>query len=98
MDLSSAEREALDRLVPRDQQTGDLVADLTAAAKEAWRRREQNTVDGGHVIAALYRDTESWRTLAWATGIPVSTARRWSLPPGETDAQAQDIVNADDEP
>ena len=49
------------------------------------RRREQNTVDGGHVIAALYRDTRSWRTLAWAAEIPVTTARRWSLPPGSTD-------------
>lgn len=84
MDLSSAEREALDRLLAPEQRTGDLRADLIAAAKEALRRREQNTVDGGHVIAALYRDTQSWRTLAWATGIKVSTARRWSLSPGET--------------
>lgn len=83
MDLSSAEREALDRLVPREQQTGDLRADLIAAAREAMRRREQNTVDGGHVIAALYRDTRSWRTLAWVTDIPTSTARRWHVPPAE---------------
>lgn len=51
------------------------------------RRREQNTVDGGHVIAALYRDTRSWRTLAWVTDIPTSTARRWSLPPGAMDVE-----------
>ena len=98
MDLSSAEREALDRLVPRERQTGDLVTDLIAAAREAWRRRQQNTVDGGHVIAALYRDTGSWRTLSYLTKytdengkterIPVSTARRWALPPGEAETQA----------
>lgn len=90
MILSSAEREALDRLVPHERQTGDLRADLIAAAREAKRRREQNTVDGGHVIAALYRDTRSWRTLAWATEIPVSTARRWGAPPDETDAETPD--------
>jgi len=97
LDLSSAEREALDRLLPRDRQTGDLVADLVAATQEAWRRRQQNTVDGGHVIAALYRDTKSWRTLSYLTKytdengevqrIPVSTARRWSIPPGQAEAQ-----------
>jgi hypothetical protein len=85
--LSSAEREALDRLVPRERQTGDLIADLTAAAQEAWRRREQNTQDGGAVLAALYRDTRSWRTLAYITKIPATTARRWSIPPGEADAE-----------
>ena len=90
MDLSSAEREALDRLVPRERQTGDLRADLISAAREAKRRREQNTVDGGHVIAALYRDTRSWRTLAWVTDIPVSTARRWGLPPEETETPETD--------
>lgn len=87
MSLSRAEREALDRLVPRERQTGDLIADLTAAAQEAWRRRQQNTEDGGAVIAALYRDTRSWRTLSYVTKIPVTTARRWSIPPGQGDPQ-----------
>ena len=95
MDLSSAEREALDRLLPRERQTGDLVVDLVAATQEAWRRRQQNTQDGGHVIAALYRDTKSWRTLSYLTKytdtdgrvnrIPPTTARRWSLEPGTAD-------------
>lgn len=86
MNLNDAEREALDRLIPRERQTGDLVADLTTAAKEAWRRRQQNTQDGGAVIGALYRDTNSWRTLAYVTGIPTTTARRWAIPPEEADA------------
>lgn len=94
MELSSAEREALDRLVPRERQTGDLIADLTEAAQEAWRRRQENTHDGGAVIGALYRDTRSWRTLSYVTKIPVSTARRWSLPPGETDAETPETAGA----
>ena len=90
MSLSSAEREALDRLVPREQQTGDLVADLIAAAKEAWRRREQNTVDGGAVLAALHRDTKSLQTVSYLTKIPKSTIARWSKKPGETDTEVLD--------
>lgn len=83
--LSAAEQAALDRLVPYDQQTGELTADLVAAAQEALRRREQNTHDGGAVIAALYREVRSWRRLAEETGIKVTTARRWAVPPEHAD-------------
>jgi len=85
LDLSSAEREALDRLLPRDRQTGDLVADLIEAAQEAWRRRQQNTIDGGAVLGALHRDTRSLQTTSYLTKIPKSTIQRWKLKPGTAD-------------
>jgi hypothetical protein len=85
--LSSAEREALDRLIPRERQTGDLEADLIAAGLEAKRRREQNTEDGGHVFAALTRATGSLATTAYLVKLPKSTIARWSKKPGETDAE-----------
>jgi hypothetical protein len=79
--LTAAERAALDALVPSDQQTGDARADLLAAIAETWRRREENTRLGAAVIAALHRDAGSWRTVEYLTGIPRMTARRWAVPP-----------------
>lgn len=79
--LTDDERRALDHLVPLERQTGDLVADLTAAAKEALRRREANTMDGGAVLGALHRDAGSWRRVGAITGIPFTTAQRWAVPP-----------------
>ena len=93
MALTNAERAALDRLIAPEQQTGNVTADLIAAAKEAWRRRQQNSIDGGAVLAALHRDAASWRALAWATGIPSSTARRWASTPGATDAELDELTN-----
>lgn len=89
--LTDDERAALNVLVPRDQQTGDLVADLTSAAQEAWRRRQENTALGGAVLAALYRDAQSWRTVSYITGIPTTTARRWAVPPVEADADRPEV-------
>lgn len=86
MDLTAAERAALDALVPIDAQTGEVADDLKEAAREAWRRRQENTTLGGAVLAALYRDARSWRTVSYLTGIPVTTARRWAVPPVEADA------------
>jgi len=80
-DLTDDEREALNALVPRRQQTGDLTADLTAAARESMRRRQENSRLGGAVIRALHRRVRSWRLLELATGIPTRTARRWAEPP-----------------
>ena len=77
MDLSSAEREALDRLLPRDRQTGDLKVDLIAAGQETKRRREQNSIDGGHVFAALHRLTKSWAIVAFLVDLPKSTVINW---------------------
>ena len=85
-ELSTTERAALDALIPPDQQTGDLATDLAAAGREAWRRRHENTVNGGHVLAALYRLAGTWRTVGFVTGIPWMTARRWSTPPESADA------------
>ena len=88
MDLSSAERKALDHLLPRERQTGDLESDLIAAGKEAKRRREQNTEDGGHVLAALNRLTDSLAITAYLVKLPKSTVYNWSKKIGETDTEA----------
>ncbi len=81
--LTTDERRALDALVPPDEQTGDLAADLAAAARETMRRRVENSERGGLVIGALHRAAGSWRTVEFVTGIPAMTARAWSRrPPG----------------
>jgi hypothetical protein len=85
-ELNATEQAALDALVPPDQQTGDVGADLTAAARESWARRGRNTELGGAVLGALYRHTRSWRTVGYVTGIPWVTARRWATPPEQADA------------
>jgi hypothetical protein len=73
--------EALDALLG-ERRTGDLRADLIAAAKEAMDRRERNTEHGGAVIAALHDDAGmSWREIEQATAIPRTTAQRWAEPP-----------------
>jgi hypothetical protein len=79
--LSETERAALDELLPSERQTGNIADDLTTAAREAWRRRQENTRLGGAVLGALQRDAGSWRAAAWAAGMSVRTARRWSRPP-----------------
>lgn len=78
--------EALDHLLG-SQRSEDRRADLIKAAKEAMRRREQNTLDGGAVIAALVNEGMTYREIERTTGIPVATAHRWATPPGraETD-------------
>ena len=58
--------------------SGDTQADLIAAAQEAMRRRERNTIDGGIVIAALVELGMSYRDIERATGIPHVTAHRWA--------------------
>ena len=64
-----------------DHRSGDLVNDLIKAAKEAQRRREQNTVDGGDIIAELRVAGLEWRDIERVTGIPKATAQRWATPP-----------------
>ena len=73
--------EALDALLG-EARTGDLRADLIAAAQESMRRREINSQHGGAVLAALH-DSEglSWREIEDATDIPRTTAQRWAEPP-----------------
>lgn len=83
-DLTPDERAALDALLPRDQQTGDLTQDLAGAAMESMRRRGLNTDQGGAVIAALHRRVRSWSKVVHLTGIPQRTARRWGTPPPST--------------
>lgn len=61
--------------------TGDLRADLIAAAREAMDRRERNSLDGGAVIAGMLAMGMSYRDIETATGIPRATAQRWAAPP-----------------
>jgi uncharacterized protein YerC len=75
------------------QRSNDRRADLIKAAKEAMRRREQNTYDGGAVIAAMLEDGMSYREIERATGIPVATAHRWATPPER--AEASEDVSPD---
>ena len=65
-----------------DARTGDLQADLIAAAREAMNRRERNSADGGAVIAAMLEQLGlSYRDIERLTGIPRATAQRWAEPP-----------------
>ncbi len=72
--------EALDALLGAAR-TGDMRADLIAAAKEAMRRRVLNSQHGGAVIDALHNQGLSWREIEQATEIPRTTAQRWAEPP-----------------
>lgn len=78
MDLN----EALSDLLP-DGRTGDLHADLLAAARETWRRRNRNTETGAAVLAALIDSGMTYRQLEREVGIPKSVAHRWATPPAE---------------
>jgi uncharacterized protein YerC len=72
--------EALNSLLGAAR-TGDMRADLIAAAREAMDRRERNSVDGGAVIAAMLAMGMSYRDIEAATGIPKGTAHRWAVLP-----------------
>lgn len=72
--------DALDSLIGSNR-TGDRVADLVTAAREAMDRRERNSVHGGLVIAALVEAGLSYRDIERATQIPRATAQRWAAPP-----------------
>lgn len=85
-DLTAAEREALNELLPPTRQTGNLETDLAEAARTAMRRRIDNSRWGGAVIGALHRQIGSWRQLEDLTGIPHATARRWAAPPPGTES------------
>jgi hypothetical protein len=82
--------EVLDELLG-EARTGNLPEDITAAGKEIWRRRQRNTLLGGIVIGYAVAPTDdggagmTYREWHQRTGIPVGTAHRWALPPGETD-------------
>jgi hypothetical protein len=80
-DLPDALVEALDFLLPPEERSGDLTADLAEAAKATMRRREENSLHGGVILAALHGRLHSWRRLERLTGIPSRTARRWAGPP-----------------
>lgn len=77
--------EALSELLPGGR-TGNLLLDLLAAAAEAWRRRQRNTIAGAVVLRALLAmPGMSYRRLQREIGIPRSTAQRWAIPPEHAD-------------
>ncbi len=81
--MSPAEQEAFDRLLPAERRTGVLADDLAYAAREAMRRRRENTRFGAAVLGALHREVRSWRRVQDMTGVPWATARKWQQPPPE---------------
>lgn len=91
--LTDDEQRALNELCPADRRTGDLRQDLIAAVKEAMRRREQNTLDGGAVLQALHREVGTWRTIGKLTGLSFSTANRWGKPFREAEREAERAVS-----
>ena len=89
MDLSSAQREALDRLLAGKPRTGNLKDDLIAAGKETARRREQNRIDGGRVFEALHELTGSWAIAAYLVDLPKSTVINWFKEVVKADREAE---------
>lgn len=79
--LTPDEQRALDDLVPPAEQTGDPRTDLIAAARESFRRRQENSRVGGIVISALHDRVSSWRVIEAETDIPRTTAQRWAEQP-----------------
>lgn len=78
--LSIEMTHALDQLLPNQDRHEDVIIDLCLAAREALRRREANSRDGGIVITALHAYGLSWHQIEVRTGIPTRTARRWADP------------------
>jgi hypothetical protein len=75
-ELSDEERAALDQLLG-DRQTGILRQDLLAAIEEIKRIRRENSRRGALVLNALHRDSGSWGTVGYLTGLSRQTAQRW---------------------
>jgi len=74
--LTEAEQAALDALLG-DRQTGVLRHDLVEAIAESLRIRRENTHNGGAMFRALHRDSGSWRTVSYLTGVNRMTASRY---------------------
>lgn len=79
--------EALHKLLG-EAVTGDPDTDLWAALDETWRRRRENSENGGAVIAALRDRGVSERAIARRSGIPRATLQRWHTPPGTPETEA----------
>ena len=74
--LTEAEQAAMDALLG-DRQTGVLRVDLVAAIAESLRIRRENTRNGDAMFKALHRDSGSWRTVSYLTGVNRMTASRY---------------------
>lgn len=71
--------EALNELLGADR-SEDLQSDLIRAVREAWRRRHTTIPAGGVVISRLHELGMTYREIAEAVGIPLSTVYGWSVP------------------
>lgn len=80
MPLSPEGRAALNALLPPDQQTGDLRADLRAAFAESRRRHEEDTESRGRIVAELHAELQSWTQTAKDLHEPITTLRRLAQP------------------
>jgi hypothetical protein len=90
VELSSAGREVVNRLLKPRERTGDASRDTIAAFEKVKQIRQQNTHDGGVLIEELYRDTKSLRTTAYLLKITVGKLRRWRRPPDAPEPEDQD--------
>lgn len=81
MELSSAGREVVNRLLKPRERTGDASRDVIAAFEKVKQIREQNTHDGAVLIDELHRDTKSLKTTAYLLKTTVGKIRWWPRPP-----------------
>jgi hypothetical protein len=105
--LSPRGRRGLNNLRPERLRAGDDVsdADLLDAGVEVFRRRLQNTDDGGDIFSELRargwsvrqiaREVERriYETLGLRITVSHSTIDRWSDPPGQNDPPDGDAPN-----
>jgi hypothetical protein len=97
VDLSPEAREVLDRLVPREKQTGDPVRDWVAALDRVWAIREENSHNANVAVKELHKHV-SWRRASRLTGKPVTTLVNLGKDPNEVaqEEAAQDPPDGDD--
>jgi hypothetical protein len=79
--LTPEQREALDELVPREQQTGDVLEDTVRAFRQLQHWRNRSTVLGPIIITAAHEEArrrrKGWDLVAETFGEPRTTLRRW---------------------
>jgi hypothetical protein len=75
-ELTDDERAAITALLG-DRATGRVRDDLVAAIEEIKAIRRENSRRGALVLNALRRDSGSWGTVGYLTGLSRQTAQRW---------------------
>lgn len=81
MTLTAEQRAALDELVPPEEQTGDVLADLARAFRALQDWRDRSTMLGPLIITATHEEAQQqgkgWDLVAEVLGEPRTTLRRW---------------------